>query len=129
MLGRYEDLCLWTRVNYEYKTMNIPDYPDGDLEASKNPFAAVVMVAKEVLLKVKEAGDESDNILLEHKLKVVRLLKEKMAIYGEKKTAAILTFLNNYVSFKNPEINRKCYGTNGRYLRQKEYYGHNRTIG
>ena len=25
----------------------------------------------------------------------------------EEKTAAILTFLNNYVSFKNPEINRK----------------------
>jgi hypothetical protein len=107
MPGRYEDLCLWTRVNYEYKTLNIADYPDSDLEASTNPFAAVVMVAKEVLLKVREAENETDNILLEHKLKVVRLLKEKMTIYGEEKTAAILTFLNNYVSFKTPEINRK----------------------
>lgn len=45
--------------------------------------------------------------MLEHKLKVARILKEKMTVYGEKKTKAILVFLNNYVTFTNPEINRK----------------------
>ena len=107
MVAHYEDLCLWTRINYEYKTLDIPGFPDQELEGSSNPFAAVILVAKEVLLKVKDADDESDNKLLEHKLKMVRLLKDKMAIYGERKTKAILVFLNNYVSFKNPEVNRK----------------------
>jgi hypothetical protein len=107
MLAAYEDRCLWMRVRYEYKTLCITDYPDEVLKASTNPFAAVMMVAKEALLKVKGTDEEKDNVLLQQKVLMVRLLKERMAIFGEEKTEAILSFLNNYVLFKKPETNRK----------------------
>jgi hypothetical protein len=107
MPAAYEDRCLWMRVRYEYKTLCIIDYPDEELKASMNPFAAVMMVAKEALLKVKGTDEEKDNVLLEQKVLMVRLLKERMAIFGEKKTEAILSFLNNYRVFKKPETNCK----------------------
>jgi hypothetical protein len=103
----YEDRCLWMRARYEYKTLCITDYPDEVLKASTNPFAAVIMVAREALLKAKGTDEEKDNLLLEQKILMVRLLKEKMAAFGKKKTEAILSFLNNYVVFKNSETNRK----------------------
>lgn len=107
MPAAYEDRCLWMRARYEYKTLCITDYPDEALRASTNPFAAVMLVAKEALLRVEGGDDARDNVLLEQKLLIVRLLKERLAVFGEKKTAAILTFLNNYVVFKKPETNRK----------------------
>ncbi|HEY6900840.1 MAG TPA: hypothetical protein VI233_09365 [Puia sp.] len=106
----FEDRCLWTRVRYEYKSICITDYPDEVLAASNNPFAIVMLVAKEALLKSGDSDEERekyDHKLLEQKLLMARLLKEKMALFGKKKTAAILTFLNNYVVFKKPETNRK----------------------
>jgi predicted transposase YdaD len=103
----YEDRCLWMRARYEYKTLCITDHPDEMLKASTNPFAAVIMVAKEGLLKTKGTDEEKDNLLLEQKLLMVRLLKEKMVAFGKKKTEAILSFLNNYVVFKNSETKRK----------------------
>jgi hypothetical protein len=103
----YEDRCLWMRARYEYKTLCIMDYPDEMLKASTNPFAAVIMVAKESLLKAKGTDEKKDNLLLEQKILMVRLLKEKMTAFGRKKTEAILSFLNNYVVFKNSETNRK----------------------
>ena len=45
--------------------------------------------------------------MLKQKVLMVRLLKERMAIFGEQKTAAILSFLKNYAVFKKPETNRK----------------------
>ena len=112
MPAAYEDRCLWMRTRYEYKTLCITNYPDEVLKASKNPFAAVMMVAKEALLKVKGTDEEKDNVLLEQKVLLVRLLKERMLIFGEKKTEAILSFLNNYRVFKKSETNRKCYEEN-----------------
>ena len=107
MPAAFEDRCLWMRARYEYKTLNISDYPDEVLEASTNPFAAVLMVAKEVLLRVKGSKEERDNVLYEHKVLVAKLLKERMAVYGENKTKVMMSFLNNYVVFKTPEINLK----------------------
>jgi hypothetical protein len=107
MPAMYEDRCLWMRARYEYKTLNIADYSDEVLAVSTNPFAAVLLVAKEVLLSVKGTAEDRDEILLEQKLLMVRLLKDKMAVFGEKKTAAILMFLTKYVIFKNPETIRK----------------------
>jgi hypothetical protein len=106
MSAAYEDRCLWMRARYEYKTLAITDYPDEVLAASTNPFAVVMMVAKETLLQVKGGEEERDNVLLEQKLRIVRLLKERMEVFGERKTRAILTFLKNYVVFKKPETNR-----------------------
>ena len=107
MPGCYEDRCLWMRTRYEYKTVSITDYSDEVLRASTNPFAAVMMVTKEGLLKLKGTDEERDNLLFEQKMLMVRLLKEKLAIFGERKTRAIIAFLNNYVVFRKPENNYK----------------------
>ncbi len=106
MPAAYEDRCLWMRARYEYKTIAIIDYPDEMLEASTNPFAVVLLVAKEALLQVKGTEEERDSVLLEQKLLLVRLLKERMEVFGERKTRAILVFLKNYVVFKKQETNR-----------------------
>jgi len=105
--GVFEERYLWSHTLYEYKTMCIADYSDEELLASMNPFAAVVMVAKQVLLNAKGTEKERDNILFEQKISMVKLLKERMAVFGEKKTRAIMVFLNNYVVFNTSEINRK----------------------
>lgn len=107
MPAAYEDRCLWMRTRYEYKTLCITDYPDEELKESMNPFAAVMLVAKEVLLRVKGTKEDRDNVLYEHKVLVASLLKERMAVYGEDKTKVMMSFLNNYVVFKTPEINLK----------------------
>jgi hypothetical protein len=102
---KYERLCLWGRALYEYKTLCITDYTDEALSASNNPFAIVLLVAKEALLKLKGSEEEIDAILLEHKLMIVTLLQGK-GIFGERKINAIMAFLKNYVRFKKPETNR-----------------------
>ena|SRR6185437_6113302 len=103
--GLYEDGCLWMKARYEYKTVCILNYTDEELKVSMNPFAAVLLVAKEALLRVKADDPTRDLVLLEEKTRMVMLLEERMAAFGERKVKAILTFLNNYVVFKNPEIN------------------------
>jgi hypothetical protein len=123
MPAAYEDRCLWMRARYEYKTLCITDYPDEVLKASMNPFAVVLMVAKETLLKVKGTDEEKDNVLLQQKVLMVRLLKERMAIFGEEKTEAILSFLNNYVLFKKPETNRKFMEQTDRIFEKKNTMG------
>jgi hypothetical protein len=119
----YEDRYLWMRARYEYKTLNIADYTDEELKASTNPFAAVLQVAKEVLLRVKGTGEDRDDVLLKRKVLMVRLLKEKAAVFGEKKTAAILAFLTNYVIFKKPETNRKFMEQRDKILGEKNTMG------
>jgi predicted transposase YdaD len=66
----------------------------------------VLLVAKETLLQVRGTEEERDSVLLDQKLRIVRLLKERMEVFGERKTRAILTFLKNYVVFKKSETNR-----------------------
>jgi hypothetical protein len=123
MPAMYEDRCLWTRVQYEYKTLNIADYPDEDLKAGVNPFAAVLLVAKEVLLSGRGMEEERDEVLLEQKLLMVRLLKDKMAVFGKKKTVAILIFLTQYVIFKKPETIRKFMEQRDQILGEKNTMG------
>lgn len=66
-----------------------------------NPFALTALVAKKALL----VGRVPDSVLLDQKLNVAKVLFEK-GLFTREKIAAILTFLNNYVLFKNPQINR-----------------------
>jgi hypothetical protein len=101
----YEDRCLWMYARYEFKTLCITDFSDEVLKANDNPFAAVLLVAKEALLRVKGEEMQRDLVLLEEKTRIARLLKEKMVVFGKQKTEAILAFLNNYVVFKNSNIN------------------------
>jgi hypothetical protein len=117
-IGNYLDL----KRSFEFLDKELAEmYPEPDrpsstrvvdklvkvLKASLNPFAAVMLVAKEMLLKLKGTDEERDKVLLEQKILMVRLLKEKLAIFGEEKTKKILRFLNNFVGFKIPETNRK----------------------
>ena len=107
MPDRYEDHFMGTHLVYQYNTLCLTDYKDEDLAASDNPFAVVLMVAKERLINLQGAktDEEFDQELLRQKLLIVSLLQEKK-IFGEKKIAAIMRFLNNYVQFKKPENNR-----------------------
>ena len=100
----YKERCLWTRVEYEYKTLCVTDYSREELERSTNLFALVLLVAWEAILRGKETDEEWDLILLEHKTQILNLLNERLK-FGERKYKAIMDFLYNYVSFKNPEIN------------------------
>ncbi len=84
-----------TRLHYQYNTLCVVDYPDEDLVKSENPFALVLMVAKQALLR----GKELDKKLLEGKLFIFRRLLEK-GVFRKQKLRAILAFLNNYVQFE-----------------------------
>jgi len=105
MPEKYERRTFWGRALYEYKTLCIRDYTDEALMASNNPFAIVMLVAKEALMKLKGSEDEVDEILIEHKMMIVSLL-QKRGLFGERKINAIMTFLENYVRFRKPETNR-----------------------
>ena len=104
--GVFETSCLWTRASYEYKTISILDFSEEELLASTNPFAAVMMVARQVFLTAGTL-EERDELLFEQKTLIAKMLKERMSIFGREKTGVILSFLNNYVVFSSPEINRK----------------------
>jgi hypothetical protein len=102
MPGSYKYAFLDTRLHYEYSTVCVLDYSDKELGESDNPFAWVVLAAKKALLQ----GKDLDNKLLKGKLFIFRKLYEG-GIFEKQKLRAILTFLDNYVQFENPEYNRK----------------------
>ena len=129
MPAAYEDRCLWMRARYEYKTLCIADYDDEALERNMNPFAAVLLVVKEVLLRPGGSKIEQDKILFEHKELVATLLKERMTVYGEKKTQVMMSFLNNYVVFQTPEINRKFMERTDQIFERKNAMGYIEQLG
>lgn len=75
----------------------------------------MVLVAKKALLK----GKDLDERLLEEKLMIARLLKEKG--FSERKIAKIIVFLNNYVQFEKPEMNRIFEGEADKIFRKNSY--------
>ena len=89
-----------TRVLYEYQTLSILDFTDNELKESNNPFALVVLAAKTALLE----GRIPERELLERKLLIAKeLLKGG---YTKRKVRAIMSFLESYVLFEDPEMNR-----------------------
>jgi hypothetical protein len=102
MPDSYKYEFLETRLHYEYSKLCILDYSDQELGESGNPFAWVVLAAKKALLQ----GKNLDNALLKGKLFIFRKLCEG-GIFEKQKLQAILTFLDNYVRFEDPEYNRK----------------------
>ncbi len=101
MPDRYEYIFMNARLQYHYNTLCILDYPDKDLAESDNPFAWVVLTAKQALKK----GKNLDNKLLAGKLFIFRKLYEN-GVFEKQKLQAILVFLKNYIRFENPETNR-----------------------
>ena len=100
MPDRYTYQYKKTRVLYEYQTLSILDFTDEELKESNNPFAVVVLAAKTALLEEKIPEQE----LLERKLLIAKDLLKKG--YKERKVRAIMVFLENYVLFEEPEMNR-----------------------
>jgi predicted transposase/invertase (TIGR01784 family) len=101
MGDRFELSYEGLELMYKFNTLYITDFKDEDLEASDNPFALVLLAAKKLLLK----GKNLDKRLLEQKLLIARLLYRK-GVFSRKKIKAVLTFLDNYVLFAKPEMNR-----------------------
>lgn len=101
MPGSYYYSFMNTRVAYQYNIVCILDYRDKELEKSKNPFAWVVLAAKKSLMK----GKDLDKKLLAGKLFIFRKLYAD-GVFEKPKLQAILTFLDNYLRFENPENNR-----------------------
>jgi predicted transposase YdaD len=99
--GCYKYEFMNTRLQYEYNILNILDYADKDLAESNNPFAWVVLTAKKALIK----GQNVDKQLLDGKLFIFRKLYEN-GVFERPKITAILRFLDSYVLFEKPEINR-----------------------
>jgi predicted transposase YdaD len=99
MPDRFEYAYRSTSLAYKYHAVSILDFADAELEASNNPFAMVVMAAKTALLEKKLPEQE----LLEKKVALARRLMQKG--YSELKVRAVFRFLENYVHFKDPEMN------------------------
>jgi hypothetical protein len=101
MPRKFESECLQTRVIYEYNTLCLQDYPDQRLLDLQNPFALVLLVARQMLLK----GRDLDERLLKGKLFVFRELYRR-GLLEKQKLRAVFTFLNNYIVFEKPQTNR-----------------------
>ena len=104
MPDRFEARFLGTKVIYRYNTIYTQDYADEELMKSDNFFAMVLLVAKlEIVKRIRDPA-EFDEALLEQKTLLFKYFEEKRRI-DENKVNVIQTFLHNYMSFKNPEIN------------------------
>lgn len=100
MPDRYELINEGMELTYKFNTLYITDYKDDVLASSDNPFALVLLAAKNSLIN----GKDSDQKLLRHKILVLNLLYEKGI--NKYKVDVILTFLNNYILFAKKETNR-----------------------
>ncbi len=100
MPDRYTYECRRTRLTYEYPTISILDFPDKELTESDNPFALVVLAAKASLLE----GKIPEKALFERKVLIAKMLLAKG--YSTRKIRAIFVFLESYVLFKDPKMNR-----------------------
>ena len=99
MPDRFEYRYRNTRLLYQYPTISILDFTDEELEKSDNPFAQVILAAKTSLLEGKIPPAK----LLDRKVLIARKLLRKG--FSLRKIRAIFVFLENYVVFKDPEMN------------------------
>jgi hypothetical protein len=97
---RYEYACRNTNLVYQYQTLSIHSYTYEQLQNSNNPFVIVLMAARAAVLE----GKVPDTFLMQKKLLIAKeLLQKNIPI---KKVRAIFAFLNNYVRFEDPKLNR-----------------------
>jgi predicted transposase YdaD len=100
MPDRFEYEYRNTKVLYKFPVISVLDFKDADLGKSDNSFAQVLLAARISLLE----GVIPDNDLLDKKVLIATQLLKKG--FPEKKTRALLTFLENSILFKDPEMNR-----------------------
>jgi hypothetical protein len=90
-----------TWLPYMYNKVNIKDYSDEELEASDNPFAWVMLIAKQAFLR----GRNRQMRLLEKKWVIFKKLHEH-GLFEDHKLQAIAVFMEHYLPFDDPEIGR-----------------------
>jgi predicted transposase/invertase (TIGR01784 family) len=100
MPDRFEYAYRNTRLLYQYPTISILDFTDDQLEKSDNPFAQVILAARASLLEGKIPPAD----LLDRKVLIARKLLRKG--FSLRKIRAIFVFLENYILFDDPEMNR-----------------------
>lgn len=100
MPSRFDYQYRNTRLRYEYHTLSILDFADEELDLSANPFAQVVLAAKTALLEEKIP----EQALLERKVLIASKLLRRG--FQSRKVRAIMKFLENYVLFDDPDLNR-----------------------
>jgi hypothetical protein len=101
MPARYWYEYRGTRLCYEYPTLSVLKFSDGELDNSSNPFAQVIVAAR---IRLQE-GKVSEDELLNLKVLAARRLFAKG--FEPVKVRSIFNFLRNYVLFEKPETNRK----------------------
>jgi predicted transposase YdaD len=89
-----------TKLRYEYRTYKVLDQDKGDLLASNNPFALVILATLVAIEKKNAKDDELMNI----KWYLARLLFERN--YEKKTIISVFEFINFYIRFEN----KKNYG-------------------
>ena len=95
-----------TSLLYTFNTYKISRQDEGELQASNNPFAMVILTAKAALAgKDFIDGKERDALLLKLKLELARQLLAKQI--AKEKIRVLMNFLRYYVRFENPAINAK----------------------
>jgi hypothetical protein len=102
---RYQHFFLESGVDYHYKTLFTGQYTEEELIRNENAFAVVLLIAKMTALRNIRDEDEFDAALLERKTLVAEILYTKRQ-FSEEKHNAIMVFLDNYLVFNKPEINR-----------------------
>lgn len=93
-----EQVALVTRMRLDYRSLYLAKLEDSVLEASTNPFAWLLLAAREVMIR----GRDKEQKLYDHKMLVFRHLLRN-GVMEKPKLQAILGFLETYVPFENPE--------------------------
>jgi hypothetical protein len=91
--------CCGTSLRYTFNTYKIALQDDNVLMQHNNPFALVVLIAKQTALKKKYKDKQlRDKMLLAEKIKVAQLILDKQL--PEAKKESLMNFLFYYVNFE-----------------------------
>ena len=85
---------------YQFNTMDIKDFTDAELNANNNPFAGAFLAARGLSI----SGGRRDERLLKKKIELAKNLYGKG--FAKEKIEGLLSFIQNYVLFEQPEYNR-----------------------
>jgi hypothetical protein len=98
MPNQFEYDCHGTNFVFRHNRICLSALSEEDLVQSKNPFALVLLVAKPL---VPKPGEDPENALLEKKVQL-SFLAHRKGYCNKFQLRAILTFLENYILFKDP---------------------------
>ncbi len=101
LIKSYAYSFMTTRLPFQYSTININALSDEELSSSKNPFAWVLFIAKQAMLR----GSDREVQLLEKKWIMFQKLYDH-GLLKDQKLQAILNFMEHYLPFEDKKTNR-----------------------